>query len=140
MLSSTRGIYIRNYRQFIGSKLSSLYSVAIIIPRRSAINDDSNRETEWVRPTNVDEVSVLGKQFNEILFKGRQGNPVGLADLRKLLAKCDSPAHVKYAVKSVQYFQDKGNDFEIDVNSLFVKACCRGNDPMAAAKIFLQVK
>lgn len=93
----------------------------------------------WVRPTSPDQVSVLGKQYNDLIFKGREGRPLGLADLRRLLQQCNTPDHVKYAVGAVEYFQIKGQDFAEDVNSLFVKACIKGENPMAAAKIISKV-
>jgi len=96
-------------------------------------------KVNWVRPSNLEEVSALGKQYNEILFKGRDGRAVGLADLRRMLQKCDSPTHVKYAVKIVEYYQGRGHDFAEDINSLFVKACIKGDDPKAAANAITKV-
>ena len=97
------------------------------------------KKKEWVRPTSPDQVSILGKKYNELLFKGRKRKPLGLTDLRKLLQECTLPNHVKYAVGAVQYYQIKGQDFSEDVNSLFIKACVAGDNPIAAAEVILKV-
>ena len=93
----------------------------------------------WVRPTKPEEVSILGKEYNQILFKGKNKRPVGLADLRNILMKCVKPEHMKYAVKIVAYYQDKGIDFAEDINSLFIKACINGGQPKVAAENILVV-
>lgn len=92
-----------------------------------------------VRPICPEDVTELGKQYNELIHKGRNGLPLGLSDLRKLLQQCESPDHIKYAVGAVNYYQEKGQDFAEDVNSLFFKACVKGENPMAAVELVLQV-
>lgn len=97
------------------------------------------RSEPWTRPTNKDELSSLGKELNAIRKKGKGGLPLGLADLRNLLHKCQEPDHVRYAVLAVELYQKKGNDFKEDVNMRFIKACVKGNNPLAAAHHILNV-
>lgn len=67
-----------------------------------------------------------------------QHNKVALRDLKKLLLLCKEPHHVKYALKGVEYFQLKGNDFSEEVCTLFVRTCVMCGNPETAANEFLK--
>jgi hypothetical protein len=114
----------------------------IFFSTKSSIKPDIKKiekVSNWVRPTRPEDVSIIGKHYNSILFKGRLNRPVGLADLRNLLQLCIKPEHVKFAVKIIDYYQSKGMDFAEDINSLFIKACINGGDPKAASTLILKV-
>ena len=97
-------------------------------------------KTPETRPASRGEINLLGKQYNDILYKGRGGRALGLSDLRKLLQQCTEPDHVRYAIGAVELYQRKGMDFKEDVNSLFIMACVNGNNPLAASYHILKVR
>ena len=80
----------------------------------------------------------VGQDFQELVFRGRQGRLLAVGDLRKLLARCQTKDHVRYAVQGVELYQRKRHDFSEEVNSHFVSACIRGESPMAAVELFLK--
>ena len=86
-----------------------------------------------------DHVGVVGEQYSAIIYKGRGGRAIGLADLRKLLQACHTTDQVKYAVKAVEYYQGKGVDFAEDVAALLINACVTGKKPKAAARVITKV-
>lgn len=55
--------------------------------------------------------------------------------MRHLLEKIKLPEHVKYAVKGLEIYQRKGQEFSEELNSHFIKACIRGENPHAAAEM-----
>lgn len=88
----------------------------------------------------VKDVETPGRYYQYLVHKGRQKNLLGLADLRRLLERCQTEDHAKYAVKGVEYYQLKGNDFSEEINSIFIKACIRANKPRMAADQILVFK
>lgn len=81
-----------------------------------------------------------GRFYHELVFRGRQTNKLALGDLRKLLQKCDGLDTLKYAVLGVELYQRKGQDFSEEVNSHFIKACLKADDPMRAVPVLLKYK
>jgi len=78
----------------------------------------------------------VGRVYHDLTFRGRNGKPLALGDLRKLLQQCTEPAHGKYAVGSVDLFQKKKQDFSEEVCSHFVRAVAEdGKAPMQAARV-----
>lgn len=144
-------------RQFYSSSLASVASVASdaepqiqedVKPtskspsKRDNIYQSRNIPNPYVKSVrwiDAERRSLLGKQYNDILHKGRGGRAIGLSDLRNLLGMCEEPAHVTYAVGAVEYYQKKGMDFAEDVNALFIRACVKGKNPMAATHHMLKV-
>jgi hypothetical protein len=53
---------------------------------------------------------------------------------------CQSPEDVKYAGLAIDWFQEKGFDFNEELNSLFIKKCLEGNQTDAVVKRFLYRK
>jgi hypothetical protein len=53
---------------------------------------------------------------------------------------CQSSEDVKYAGLAIDWFQEKGFDFNEELNSLFIKKCLEGNQPDAVVKRFLYRK
>ena len=129
----------RTARQFFSTKLAGAEGEEDEKKSKHVPENPAVVKKEWVRPTSEAELSVLGKQYNAILYKGRGGRDVGLADLRKLLQACTTADDVRFAVKGVEYYQKKGNDFAEDVASLLIKACVSGGNPMAAAYAITKV-
>mmetsp|Transcript_18238 Transcript_18238/g.18304 ORF Transcript_18238/g.18304 Transcript_18238/m.18304 type:complete len:283 (+) Transcript_18238:87-935(+) len=81
-----------------------------------------------------------GQYFHMLLHRGRKSNRLALGDLRKLIQLCDSPDNIKYAILGVELYQRKGQDFSEEVNSHFIKAFLRANEPLKAVPIFLKYK
>lgn len=84
------------------------------------------------------ETSAPALFFNDLVYRGRESRLLAVGDLRKLLQLCEKKSHVKYAVEAVRLFESKGHDFSEEVNSHFVSACLRGDNPQAAAEMFVK--
>ena len=69
-----------------------------------------------------------------------QSNLLALVDLRQICSKVQTPEDIKYAVKAVELYQRKGQDFSEEVNSHFIQACVRSNSPSIALEYFLKPK
>lgn len=78
----------------------------------------------------------LGKDYQELVFRGRGSYKLALGDLRQLLQKCTTKDDVKYGAQMVELFQRKGQDFSEEVNSHFVAMCIRAGQPELAVKHF----
>jgi len=78
----------------------------------------------------------LGKDYQELVFRGRGSYKLALGDLRQLLQKCTTKDDVKYGAQMVELFQRKGQDFSEEVNSHFVAMCIRAGQPELAIKHF----
>ena len=78
----------------------------------------------------------LGKDYQELVFRGRGSYKLALGDLRQLLQKCTTKDDVKYGTQMVELFQRKGQDFSEEVNSHFVAMCIRAGQPELAIKHF----
>ncbi len=69
-----------------------------------------------------------------------QSNRLGLVDFRQICSKIQNSNEIKYAVKTAEIYQRKGQDFSEEVNSHFIQACVRSKSPLVALEYFLKPK
>jgi len=82
----------------------------------------------------------VGGFYNNLVYKGKKGNRLGLGDLRNLLMNCVEPEHATFIRLAVQLYQRKGQDFSEEVGAQFIKACLRVNDPKLAGELIAKYK
>ena len=75
----------------------------------------------------------FGKYYDDMRYIWRQKNRPPIVVLRNLLLAIEKEEHGKFAVLGVQWFQDKGMDFDKEVANLFVKKCLLTNKSKEAA-------
>jgi len=96
----------------------------------TGVNKDSAAEHVVKSET----INVVGRYYQDLVYRGRKTNKLSLGDLRKLLQMCTDASSVKYGLSAVELYQIKGQDFSEEVNSHFISMCIRGGSPLLAVK------
>jgi len=87
-----------------------------------------------------EEVNVVGRFYQDLVYRGSNGKALSLTDLRKILQLCLQYNKVRHGLLAVELYQKKGQDFSEDVNGLFVKMCVQAGSPIVAINHFKKFK